>query len=192
VKPDRPLLAEYHRRGWALVPIPAGEKGPRLKDWQTREFEPGDFSAGGNIGVILGPRSGDVVDIDLDCAEALALADTYLPLTRAEFGRASKLRAHRLYIAPGARYESFGDPLVDGKNTILELRAGGPDGGAHQTVFPPSTHPSGEPEHGRAAAAGSIVPERAPVRYANYARWRDEEVDLIREASIAEYGPYEW
>ena len=39
----------------------------------------------------------------------------------------------------------FGDPLLDGKNTILELRAGGQDGGAHQTVFPPSTHPSGEP-----------------------------------------------
>lgn len=138
MKPDHALLAEYPRRGWSTVPIATGEKGPRIKDWQTRAFGPADFPAGGNIGVILGRRSGELVDIDLDCAEALVLADTYLPPTQAEFGRVSKLRSHRLYVAPGASYESFADPLLDGKNTILELRADGADGGAHQTLLPPS------------------------------------------------------
>lgn len=149
-------IAEYRRRGWELVPIPTGAKGPRISGWQARRFAPGDFGPGGNVGVILGPRSGELVDIDLDCAEAIALADTYLPPTRAEFGRASKLRAHRLYVAPGAHYESFGDPLLYGKNTILELRAGGQDGGAHQTVFPPSTHPSGEHEWHRDIIAPAV------------------------------------
>ena len=78
-------------------PYPTGREGTADQEhWHTRMFEIGDFTAGGNIGVILGPRSGELVDIDLDCVEALALADTYLPPTRVEFRRASKLRAHRL------------------------------------------------------------------------------------------------
>ena len=136
------LFADYRRRGWALVTIPAGQKGPRIKDWQTREFTPADFPPGGNVGLILGPRSGELVDIDLDCAEALALADIYLPATGGVFGRASKPRSHRLFVAPGAAYEAFADPVTGA--TILELRAQGRDGGAHQTVVPPSVHPSGE------------------------------------------------
>src|SRR5215472_14827734 len=135
----------YISRGWALVPIPARAKGPVIKGWQVRTFAAADFPAGGNLGVILGPRSGELVDIDLDCPEALALADIYLPPTRAEFGRPSKPRAHRLYIAPGARFECFADPLLKGSNTLLELRARGQDGESeHQTVIPPSVHPSGE------------------------------------------------
>src|SRR5215472_2793793 len=135
----------YISRGWALVPIPARAKGPVLKGWQVRTFAAADFPKGGNIGVILGPRSGELVDIDLDCPEALALADIYLPLTKAEFGRASKPRSHRIYVAPGAQFESFADPLIKGSSTILELRARGRDGTSeHQTVIPPSIHPSGE------------------------------------------------
>jgi hypothetical protein len=135
----------YVNRGWTTVPIPAGQKGPTEKAWQTRNFTVSDFAEGGNIGLILGPRSGEMVDIDLDCPEALGLADIYLPPTGAEFGRASKPRSHRLYVAPGAQFESFPDPLLKGKSTLLELRARGRDGASeHQTVFPPSVHPSGE------------------------------------------------
>jgi hypothetical protein len=94
------------------------------------------FGGGENIAVILGPASGELVDSDLDCPEALALADLYLPPTRAVFGRGSKPRSHRLFIAPGAVYESFADPLTG--NTLIELRAAGRDGGAHLTLFPPS------------------------------------------------------
>jgi hypothetical protein len=136
------MIADYRRRGWSLVPIPPGEKGPRITGWQTREFGAEDFPAGGNVGLILGPRSGEMVDVDLDCAEALALADIYLIETGAVFGRPSKPRSHRLYVAPGAIYEGFADPIAN--STILELRAAGRDGGAHQTVIPPSVHPIGE------------------------------------------------
>jgi hypothetical protein len=129
-------------RGWQFVLVPAGEKGPRSKGWPDHRPSADEvrrhLAAGGNIGVRLGPASGELVDVDLDCVEALALQDIYLPPTGAEFGRASKLRSHRLYIAPGARFETFKDPLIGGKNTLVELRADGSDGGAHQTLFPPS------------------------------------------------------
>src|SRR5207302_343303 len=97
---------------------------------------PSLFANGGNIGLILGPASGELVDIDIDCTEALALADLYLPPTRAVFGRPSKPRSHRLFVAPSAVYETFVDP-ISGK-TLIELRGAGRDGGAHATLFPPS------------------------------------------------------
>src|SRR5262249_734827 len=77
-----------------------------------------------------------LVDIDLDCGEALMLADTYLPPTEAIFGRASKPRSHRLYIAPGALFEAFSDPLE--KDMLVELRTSGNGNGAHQTILPPT------------------------------------------------------
>jgi hypothetical protein len=131
---------DYHCRGWRVVPIPAGRKVVALPGWPEFEASSADlprlFGRGGNIGVILGPKSGEVVDSDLDCTEALALADMYLPPTGAVFGRLSKLRSHRLYIAPGAIHESFNDPISE--RTLCELRAAGRDGGAHLTLFPPS------------------------------------------------------
>jgi hypothetical protein len=138
---------EYQRRGWRVVPVPAGEKGPRARGWPedslSPEVIPHRFGQNENVGVILGSRSGGLVDADLDCSEALALADLYLPPTGAEFGRASKPRSHRLYTAPGTTFAAFADPLQDRKSTILELRADGSAGfdgkpGAHQTIFPPS------------------------------------------------------
>jgi hypothetical protein len=130
----------YVQRGWRVVPIPAGEKGPKLPGWQKLTLQAADlpryFGNGQNVGVILGPRSGELVDVDLDCEEAIKIADFYLPVTQAEFGRKSKPRAHRLYVAPGATKEAFADPLSG--DTLLELRADGRDGRAHQTLFPPS------------------------------------------------------
>lgn len=134
--PPDPLLAEYRRRDWALVPIPAGRKGAVIKNWQTREFGPADFPPGGNVAVILGPRSGELVDIDLDCREALGLADLYMTQTGAQFGRPSKLRSHRLYTSPGAIFDSFADPTSG--ETLIELRARGVTGGEHATLLPPS------------------------------------------------------
>lgn len=138
-----PLLGaarEYYRRGWAVVPVPPGQKASVMTGWPNFRAAADDlphlFRDGGNIAVILGAPSGQLVDIDLDCPEALALADLYLPATRAIFGRASKPDSHRLFVAPRAVYESFADPLTS--KTLVELRAAGPDGGAHQTIFPPS------------------------------------------------------
>jgi hypothetical protein len=130
-----PLVAalEYRRRGWRVLPIPPGSKGPVMRHWQhfeaTGDDLPGLFGGGENVGIILDE---DLADVDIDCPEAVALADVYLPATRAVFGRRSKPKSHRLYIASGAAYESFVDPLTG--DTLLELRAGS----GHQTLFPPS------------------------------------------------------
>lgn len=133
----------YCRRGWRVIPVPAGAKAPRVPGWQKLDLTPDDlprhFAPNSNIGIAFGPRCGDLVDLDLDCPEALALADLYLPKTEAEFGRPSKLRSHRFYTSPGAAYEAFTDPLGPSsekplKDTLLELRA---DPG-HQTIVPPS------------------------------------------------------
>jgi hypothetical protein len=95
------------------------------------------FSDDGNIGIILGDAGSRVVDIDLDASEALIVADFFLPRTALVFGRATKPRAHRLYVSdqPSAP-RKFAAP--DG-TTLVELRSTG-----QQTIVPPSLHPSGE------------------------------------------------
>jgi hypothetical protein len=131
---------EYRRRGWQVVPIPHGMKRPII-DGSPEFVVPAaelsrHFSGNANIGVRLGLTSGDLVDIDLDCPEALALQDIYLPGTNAIFGRPSKPRSHRLYIARGGFKQTFADPR-DGK-MLVELRADGRESRAHQTILPPS------------------------------------------------------
>src|SRR5258708_10493202 len=111
-----------------FVGVPAGEKSPAVKGWpeihlsadQVRKH----LDAGGNLAIKVGVCSGNIVDVDLDCIEAIALANLYLPPTYAVFGRASKPRSHRLYVAPGAFYTAFADPLAGG-DTLLELRSDG-------------------------------------------------------------------
>jgi hypothetical protein len=130
------LIGQYRALEWALIPIPAGSKAPVAKHWGARQFAPADFPTGGNVGMILGPRSHDTVDVDLDCREAIDLAPIYLPPTGAKFGRASKPGSHWLYESPGALFDHWTDPLS--KGTLLELRAPGREGRCHQTIIPPS------------------------------------------------------
>jgi hypothetical protein len=84
-----------------------------------------------------------LTDVDLDCAEAVAISPYVLPPTEAIFGRASKRNSHRLYQTALAATcdQATCDPRA--RNMLLELRIGGGDKGA-QTVFPGSTHESGE------------------------------------------------
>jgi hypothetical protein len=140
----------YIERGWNPVPIPYRTKRPLDDSWQTRiidaETAPRYFNGElQNIGIILGPTSHGLTDIDLDCPEAIAIAPYVLPRTGAIFGRASKRASHWLYatdlaVAAEKSAVRYKDPKS--KGTILELRTGG-DSGA-QTVFPGSMHESGE------------------------------------------------
>jgi hypothetical protein len=127
---------EYAGRGWRTVPIPPGQKGATIKGWPDRQFEITDFDNGGNVAIRVGRHSGNLADCDLDCEEAIELAPLYLPETNAIFGRKSKPRSHYLYLAAGASFEAFVDPIA--QQTLLELRADGRDGGAHLTLAPPS------------------------------------------------------
>jgi hypothetical protein len=134
------MIGPYLELGWNIKAIPAKEKGPRDPGWPDLKPSAAELerhvAKGGNVGVRLGASSGGLVDADLDCPEALALQDFYLPSTGAVFGRASKPRSHRLYIAAGAIFAAYTDPLTS--ETLVELRADGRTGGAHQTLIPPS------------------------------------------------------
>ena len=131
--------AAYTRRGWRVVPIAAGAKGPTLKGWPALRLEERDlashFHGDSNIGLILGDPSGWLVDVDLDCDEAVELAGRYLPATDAVSGREGRPASHRWYIAEGASTAKHKD--ADG-TMIVELRSTG-----CQTVVGPSVHPSG-------------------------------------------------
>jgi hypothetical protein len=150
---SRFAVKRYLALGLKPIPIPKGEKGPRIANWQNTDFDETAFSADDNIGIRLGEPSGDLVDVDLDCHEAIIAARELLLHTQWIFGRASKPASHYLYISAGFKTEQFkdtdGSVLVEGRST----------GG--QTVFPPSVHPSGEvitaeidKEFGRVDAAG--------------------------------------
>jgi D5-like protein/bifunctional DNA primase/polymerase-like protein len=177
--PDRlnPALAlalDYAQRGWNPVPIPFKTKKPLDEGWPRRvirEAEAARFFSTEpmNIGIVLGPTSRGLTDIDLDCAEAIEIAPAILPPTKAIFGRASKRASHRLYYHStlaatlGQAALQLKDPIT--KGVLLEVRVGG-DKGA-QTVFPGSTHESGEPikwdESGEPAQAGDDLVRLAKV-----------------------------
>ncbi|MEA1831737.1 VapE family protein [Methylobacterium durans] len=148
----RPLevALSYINQGWNPVSIPFRTKAPKGSGWQDRIITaaeaPRHFNgAPQNIGIILGPSSGGLTDVDLDCSEAVALAPMLLPATKAVFGRASSPASHWLYVTSlGETSEKakigFLDPET--KVMLIELRCGGAKGA--QTVFPGSTHESGE------------------------------------------------
>lgn len=131
--------------GLCPIPIPYREKGPTLEGWKqlriTQENAAHYFNgAPQNIGIILGEVSRGLVDVDIDCPEALLLASHLLPTTGGRFGRASKRASHWLYFSGVPKHIKYEDPNIDGAGkTIVELRSGGV-----QTVFPGSTHVSGE------------------------------------------------
>lgn len=152
--PLLPAARAYIAREWNPVPVKAFRKAPTGGEgWQrqriTNENVDTHFrNRDGNIGVQLGAASGGLTDVDLDCPEAIEAAHRLLPRTNAMFGRASARYAHRLYGSD--LYErqqkaviNFDDPIREKDKRLLEVRIGSGDKGA-QTVFPPSTHESGE------------------------------------------------
>lgn len=137
-------------RGFKPVPTHVGTKAAASKDYAADGYEPppdemwtiepGKF----NLGVKTGEDSNCLVDIDLDCPEAIFFAKHFLPPTRAVFGRASKPASHYLYCVTGGDLSTFKllDPVRNNQSgqTILEFRGSG----GNQTVCPPSIHQSGE------------------------------------------------
>jgi AAA domain/Bifunctional DNA primase/polymerase, N-terminal len=149
------LARAYHARGLCVLPVEYRGKRPShnhkmLSGWQSLRITADDLAIyfngqPQNIGVLLGEASGGLVDVDLDCDAAVLLAPYFLPPTGATFGRDSKRRSHWLYFASIAT-KKFRDPLVEkqdategDKAMLVELRSTGA-----QTVFPGSTHQSGE------------------------------------------------
>ena len=128
-------------RGFRVVPIPRGAKGPVVAAWNkleiTSEQAASTFALDCNIGVILGEPSRWLVDVDLDCGEACVLARKYLPPTAAVSGRGAKPDSHWWYICEGATPKRFTDRVTG--QLIAEIRSNG-----QQTVVGPSKHPTGD------------------------------------------------
>ncbi len=135
----------------APIPLPTREKKPRLAGWQslriTAEQVETYFPANKrhNLGILNGAPSQRLVDVDLDCKEAIVAGQHLLPHTGWVFGRTSARKSHAIYrtLSTSLTKSSikFIDPLMedDLRACLCELRGNG-----SQTLFPPSLHPSGE------------------------------------------------
>lgn len=132
----------YLAYGWMPVPIVEGTKKPAMACWEDLRLQEDQirtlWSNGEGVGLLLGEPSGGLVDVDLDCPEALRAADLILPLTTRVHGRRSAPTSHRWYLCDPIpeKVFRFKDP---GGNTLVELRSTG-----GQTIVPPTVHPSGE------------------------------------------------
>jgi hypothetical protein len=80
----RPILAEYVRNGWLLVPIPQGRKGPVTAKWNTRELCIADPEIAewldGNVGLAHSYSGTCAIDVDdvVQCTVWLAERDINL------------------------------------------------------------------------------------------------------------------
>jgi hypothetical protein len=149
---DDPLAVarDLLNRNIMPLPVPIGQKNPTIDEWQNltitatnleRYFINGQPF---NIGGRMGHKSGGLIDIDLDCPEALTLWKYFLPSTPSRYGRASKPESHHLYRCDSDSVDKKGCiAFKENKKTFLEIRIGGGDKGA-QSIMPGSRHPSNE------------------------------------------------
>lgn len=135
-------VKRYLDEGWSPIPIPSGEKGPRVSGWESKTFAVSDFSDTDNIGVHLGKTG--LYDVDLDDKMAAIAADILLPNTARVSGRPGKPRSHRFFTSDERIEHAVYHGLGGNNDTIVELRGWSKSGAPTQTVIPPSVHPSGE------------------------------------------------
>ena len=145
----RQAAEKYLAEGLHLVVVRERSKVPLSKAWQNAEPKPEHFGAVSNIGVLVGEKSGHLIDLDLDVPEARALSghDCFfggLPAFRRTSASPSE-PGHRLLRCPDApnvvvKFDFRGQKetaAIAGlnlpKSVILEIRAG-----KGQTVLPPS------------------------------------------------------
>lgn len=151
------IFSNYVEHGYALVPIPKGEKGPKGKGWNERENVITDpkraIEIHGNVGlahVYCSPYVTAALDID-----DFALASTYLAhrgidlqalldapdAVQITSGRQN--RAKLLYRLPidskPMETRQISDPIT--KDMVLEFRCASANGKTVQDLLPPSIHP---------------------------------------------------
>src|SRR5260221_2540772 len=140
-----------------LLPIPKGQKGPRIKGWQNLSFEDTQTlqyqkklqacqSSGGNIGALLGPASDNLQTVDVDDDELDGMFENDNPFLRTTL----QTRGHRgrnfwFRPKPGTTFPNGqavyplktkeGDPYG-------EFRCGGGEKGAQVVIF--GLHPLGD------------------------------------------------
>lgn len=139
------LRLSYEAEGWQTIPLDGKE--PRSGLGWSKPYK-GDWRDSENIGVVLGAKSGGLVDLDLDWPEAVAMAGTVIGASKVRcFGRPSSPFSHMLFTCPGLKRTTFTLPKsfmqfdLPGEHPLMvaELRGDG-----CYTMFPGSKHPSGE------------------------------------------------
>ena len=114
---ERPLVELYMlARDPAFTSLKPKSKEPVGSAWQNNPksaelvlHEHRQF--GNNIGLINGTLSG-IVDVDLDCGEAVALAPVFLPDALAEFQHDGNARGHMLFRTPNQVRHSNSNALI--------------------------------------------------------------------------------
>lgn len=172
----RQAAAHHLAGGRRVIPVPAGAKGVVLTGWTTLEIGAADlddhFPPGKdmNLGLVLGRASGGLVDVDLDCVEAVRAAPAMLPHTDMVHGRPGNPSSHWWY-----RVEATGDIKTrkfqgTDRGMIVEVRGDGA-----QTLVPPSTHPDGERYAWERGGEPAVMPLERLYRDAGWRRpwcWR--------------------
>lgn len=133
-------VGQYASAGFHLVELAPKDKAPTTEHWRTEKAATVNLETN-NVGIQWGKKSRGLIDVDLDCLEAVDLAKSLLPMTGAIFGRAGKPRSHYLYYLRPIPEHFAGLKYVDPNTNecLVELRGDG-----LQTMVPPSIHPSGE------------------------------------------------
>jgi len=130
----KPQLEFYYEQGFNLIPVPRGQKGPIFKWKQYEETKapkiPDDYD--GNLAVVLGKTSSNLVDVDADSQDIMDLLINILPKTMTT-------ESHR----GGHFYYKIDFPI---SKFILDLGAHGKlevAGQGQISILPPSIHPQG-------------------------------------------------
>jgi Virulence-associated protein E/Bifunctional DNA primase/polymerase, N-terminal/Primase C terminal 2 (PriCT-2) len=167
-------VPEMLQCGWALVPIPKGQKGPISAGWNLKQntvmrLEDADRLTG-NIGLAHAYCSHPTAVIDIDSLEhaRLWLANHNIQLdelldaddaVHIVSGRAN--RAKLLYRLP-PNTEPIATKKItnpDDGSTILEFRCASRNGLTVQDILPPSTHPeTGQPYQWGGKGSPNLVP----------------------------------
>jgi hypothetical protein len=171
--PDSPevrLRKLYDLVGRAVVvPIPYGEKGPRTNGWQSVSFEQSLEPAyqqricdcfspnGGNLGLIVGPSSDNLVDLDIDAALSVEPFLDANSLLQATLRRCGKRGCGIMFRIEGDYPIGRWDMKLTNGSKFGEWRGGG----GHQSVIfgrHPETTDDGQPIDYK------IVVVRQPIR----------------------------
>ncbi len=175
---EEELLAAYEEFGYKLVKVDPEEKRPNYLEWQLKSVSADEIrrwvAHGGNVGIQAGEVSDWICAVDLDCPEAVALAQKFLPetLTSGKQGIAS----HWVYRSPGAAYLEFHD--VHG-SILIQLKASA-NGAGHQFVVEPSVHPEKGPYRWIPAFSPALIAEVPKEKLEKRLRYLAAAVLVVR------------
>ncbi|MCP5415143.1 MAG: AAA family ATPase [Chromatiaceae bacterium] len=151
---------EYIQQGWALVPIPKGQKGPNSTGWSTREKCVTDAAQlvrinGGNVGLAHAYSRTCAIDIDdyeaakdwldMRCIDldSLLAADDAVQITSGKPNRAKLIYKLPEGVDPLPQHKVTGPKSG---NDVIDFRCGTAEKTTVQDVLPPSIHPeTGKP-----------------------------------------------